>query len=227
MHSWRVLILPFLNHDDVSGYVQCDELYKEYSFEEPWNGPRNRLLESKPAPWFCACPFASRASRNCPPTTFVLVTGEDTLFPGCKPREPGEITRRPCDTVLVVEVANSDIHWMEPRDPSLVDLLGNGGISRPLSSHHAESTYWLDADPATGNIVCADGSVHFLRGPISPEDAKALLTVNDGEGFDIERFAKEMRLVGRLRWDHIIGLPAFCLSFVALLWLALTTRRRD
>ena len=51
--------------------------------------------------------------------------------------------------------------------------------------------------------------------------------VNDGEGFDIERLAKQMPLVGRLRWDHIIGLPAFCLSFVALLWLALTTRRRD
>ena len=33
MHSWRVLILPFMDRDDV---------YKKYSFKERWNGPNNR-----------------------------------------------------------------------------------------------------------------------------------------------------------------------------------------
>ena len=29
-HSWRVLILP---------YIAKEELYNEYNFSEPWNGP--------------------------------------------------------------------------------------------------------------------------------------------------------------------------------------------
>jgi Protein of unknown function (DUF1559) len=38
MHSWRVLILPFLAQQ---------ELYRAYNFDEPWNGPNNRNLESR------------------------------------------------------------------------------------------------------------------------------------------------------------------------------------
>ena len=156
-------------------------------------------------------------------TSYVLVTGPDTAFPGCKPRGRGEITRHPRDAVLLVEVANSDIHWMEPRDPSLDDLVaGRAGACRPLTSHHVEGSYWHDYEPASGNIVGAVANVHFLRGPIGPEDAKTLLTVTDGKGFDIETFARQMPLVGRPRWDHVIGLPVFCLSFVALFVLALT-----
>ncbi len=227
MHSWRVLILPYMKRDDLNGYMECEDLYKKYSFKEPWNGPNNRLLESRLAPYIYTCPFAPRAGPNCPPTSYVLVTGPSTAFPEGKPRGSGEITRRPCDTVLVVEVANSDIHWMEPRDPSVDDLVaGRADVCRPLTSTHVERSYWLDPEPASGNIVCADGRVHFLRGPIGPDDARVLLTVNDGQDFDVEKFAKRMPLVGRPRWDHIIGLPAFCLSFVALLSLALTTRRR-
>ena len=34
-HSWRLLILPFLDQED---------LYREYRFDEPWNGPHNSQL---------------------------------------------------------------------------------------------------------------------------------------------------------------------------------------
>jgi Protein of unknown function (DUF1559) len=37
-HSWRVLILPYMEHSSV---------YEKYRFDEPWNGPNNRLLEDK------------------------------------------------------------------------------------------------------------------------------------------------------------------------------------
>ncbi|MCH7990236.1 MAG: DUF1559 domain-containing protein [Planctomycetes bacterium] len=35
MHSWRVLILPFMDQQ---------ELYDQYRFDEPWNGPHNSQL---------------------------------------------------------------------------------------------------------------------------------------------------------------------------------------
>jgi len=38
MHSWRVLILP---------YIEQNELFKEYRFDEPWDGPNNRKLASR------------------------------------------------------------------------------------------------------------------------------------------------------------------------------------
>ena len=36
MHSWRVLLLPFL---------ECEPLYRQYRFDEPWDGPNNRKLQ--------------------------------------------------------------------------------------------------------------------------------------------------------------------------------------
>ena len=35
MHSWRVLILPYLDQQ---------QLYDQYDFSEPWNGPNNQQL---------------------------------------------------------------------------------------------------------------------------------------------------------------------------------------
>jgi hypothetical protein len=42
MHSWRVLILPFL---------ESSPLYDKYRFDEPWDGPNNRQL-LKHMPYF-------------------------------------------------------------------------------------------------------------------------------------------------------------------------------
>ena len=35
MHSWRVLILPYLGHDDI---------YKAYDFSQPWDAPKNKRI---------------------------------------------------------------------------------------------------------------------------------------------------------------------------------------
>ena len=37
-HSWRVLLLPYLGHED---------LYRQYRTEEPWNSPHNQALAVK------------------------------------------------------------------------------------------------------------------------------------------------------------------------------------
>src|SRR6476661_8060061 len=45
MHSWRVLILPYLDQA---------ALHTEYNFSEPWDGPNNsRLLARRPAVYAC------------------------------------------------------------------------------------------------------------------------------------------------------------------------------
>ncbi len=47
MHSWRVLLLP---------YLERRTLYEKYRFDEPWNGPNNRKLAlEKPALLLMSC----------------------------------------------------------------------------------------------------------------------------------------------------------------------------
>jgi hypothetical protein len=46
MHSWRILLLP---------YIERGDLYKQYRFDEPWDGPNNRKLASQmPGLYRCA-----------------------------------------------------------------------------------------------------------------------------------------------------------------------------
>ena len=52
MHSWRVLILP---------YLEEGELYKQYNMNEPWDSPHNRTLAAK-MPKVYRCPTSR--SRN-------------------------------------------------------------------------------------------------------------------------------------------------------------------
>jgi len=68
MHSWRVLLLPYLEQDD---------LYDQYSFDEPWNGPNNSKLHDI-LPWNpFNCPSVGGTSAN-----YMLVTGKGTAFDG-------------------------------------------------------------------------------------------------------------------------------------------------
>ena len=46
MHSWRVLLLPYLDQAD---------LYARYNFNEPWNGPNNLKLGDE-IPEVYGCP---------------------------------------------------------------------------------------------------------------------------------------------------------------------------
>jgi Protein of unknown function (DUF1559) len=55
-YSWRVAILP---------YLEQDELYKQYNFEEPWDGPNNRrLLDKMPAVFSYPGPDGSPSSQT-------------------------------------------------------------------------------------------------------------------------------------------------------------------
>src|SRR5690242_16231967 len=71
--SWRVLILPFL---------ELEELYKQFKLDEPWDSPHNlRLLERMPRTY---APFDGSSPPK-PFTTFYRVfTGEGTAFEGRK-----------------------------------------------------------------------------------------------------------------------------------------------
>jgi prepilin-type processing-associated H-X9-DG protein len=163
MHSWRVLLLP---------YLDFKPLYDQYRFDEPWDGPNNRKLHSIAMPLY-RCPSDTAGSQKT--TSYVAVVGTGTAWPGPKPVKMSDITDGLAQTITVVEMANSGIHWMEPRDLDFatMPLTINPGTGKGISSKHVQGA----------NAAFADGHVEFLSDGLSREAVRALLTIHGGERF--------------------------------------------
>lgn len=160
-HSWRVLLLPFLDEQ---------VLYDKYRFDEPWDGPNNRKLASEIIAVY-NCPSApGTPSTN---TSYLLVTGEGSAWWKDWAPDIPDFPDGTSNTIAVVEVANSGIHWMEPRDLDISQALR--GVNAPaglcIRSHH----------PGGASVAMADGSVHFLSDRVSAKSLDAALTAAGGD----------------------------------------------
>lgn len=173
MHSWRVLILP---------YLEQQPLYDQYDFDEPWDGPNNSRLGNqleKHYWWGGQCPEETR--QRTPWTSYVAVTGPGTLWPGSEPATLEDCSDGLSNTILVVEVANSGIRWMEPRDldVSQLPLRVNPQQGLGISSRHRVSRF--PRRPGCAYAAFADGTVGFLPDALSAEELRAMLTIDRGE----------------------------------------------
>ena len=160
MHSWRVLILPFLD---------SQHLYEQYDFDEPWDGPNNsKLAERMPSSYHCPS-----APDDGPVTNYVAVVGEGTAFPGTESISREKITDGTWNTLQIVEVADSGIHWLEPRDLDFgaMDFAINGDGGRGISSPHDDGVH----------VQYGDGTVRLLRDDTPEKTVRALLTIQGGE----------------------------------------------
>lgn len=157
-HSWRVLVLPF---------IEQHELHKQYRFDEPWDGPNNRQLADRMPRIFR---FHSSKSDGNTTTNYLAVVGEETVWHPTKRVTTGEMTDGLSTTILIVENRGAGIHWMEPRDLTFADLdptvNSPAGVSSPYN------------DPA---VALLDGSLRKVRTVLPPDVLRALLTVRGGE----------------------------------------------
>ena len=107
MDSWRVRIVPFID----SSFTLDD-----YDCTEPWNGPNNCLfLGLRRVLHLYRCPSAA-PSQNGMCTNYVMLIDDRPGKPNGPPNRPGSAPPS-CDeksAVIVIEIADSDIHWMEP-----------------------------------------------------------------------------------------------------------------
>jgi prepilin-type processing-associated H-X9-DG protein len=154
MHSWRVLILP---------YMEQGQIYNRYDQTQAWDSDANRQLLSE-MPSTYQCPSAGQGGQN---TSYVVVQGKETIFDGATPCKISSITDGTSNTIMIVEAPQANIPWTEPRDLNFDELsmIINSGANSPHSSH-----------PGGVQVLFADGSVRFLRAGIAPEQLRALLT---------------------------------------------------
>lgn len=169
MHSWRVLLLPFLEQEN---------LYKQYRFDEPWDGLNNRkLLASMPSIYSCP------AQDDSPYTSYVAVIGPDTAWPDATSRKLADIADPHDQTILFVESAEPRILWMEPRDLTYEDALAYLSGTTEIVRHDAHwNSGYFDEQFMGRMIATADGSVQFVAGLLGPDHWARLISINDGGG---------------------------------------------
>jgi prepilin-type processing-associated H-X9-DG protein len=160
MHSWRVLILPFMEQEN---------LYQQYRLDEPWDGPNNRKLADEIISVY-SCP--GEPAKPITETSYVAIIGPHTAWPGEKARSLQEFADGSGNVLLVVEVHDSGIHWMEPRDLHVTQMAPtiNAVHGQGISSSH----------PQGANAAYADGSVRYLHESLPADVLQTWIHVDDG-----------------------------------------------
>ena len=108
LHSWRALILP---------WIEERALERAYRFDEPWNGPHNILLEDS-SPYL----FRDRRHRGKPYkwTNVVALVGPYGVLSATEGVSHRGLRRRAESTILLVYIPTGLVQWSEPRDLPLI-----------------------------------------------------------------------------------------------------------
>ena len=203
-HSWRVLILP---------WIEQQGLYDQYDFGEPWDGPNNRKLAgNRLLPYRCP----SQPNRTSPGTDYVAVVGTQAAWAGGRPRSLGEFRDGTDSTILVVEIAGSDLHWMEPRDLAFDEARRgiNPADGAGISSHHTQGHSHFHHEDLVANVALADGSVRVLADWLDQPSLEAMLTIDGNERIDLDAILEPRP---RLHWPRIVAPTVLVLSYLILL----------
>jgi hypothetical protein len=157
MHSWRVLILPFMNQAG---------LHQQYDFDQPWDSPANQMVLNNMPPIY-ACPSNPNSGGNT--THYAAVFGPNCIFTGAEGTKIREITDETSNTLLVGEVEGSGIPWTKPAD---IDITLHPTLTDPAGfrSHH----------PGGLHFVMGDGAVRFIDKNINRQTLQDLFTRDDG-----------------------------------------------
>jgi hypothetical protein len=219
MHSWRVLLLPFLEEQPLLG---------QYSFDEPWDGPNNRKLLDR-MPKVFACPSAAKDATGKPTftTSYVAVVGPKTAWPGSSPRSFKEFKDGVSNTALVLEHNDSNILWLEPRDLAFDDSLAI--LSRreaEFAGNHRWENFFYEY---TGGrqVALADGSVRYISNGVQPEVWSALLGAEDGVRWKDDDLDVADHIQRRLKVGNCVRLALFViLVLLPLPWVWLNPKSR-
>ena len=167
-HSWRVLLLPFLGEQG---------LYAQYCFDEPWNGPKNMVLDRK-MPGVYHCPSDSTPSLS--QTSYAMIVGPHTISDGPTARRMSDIKDGPANTIMVAEAAKTGINWMEPRDLDAPKMdFCTRAVEKDLQRNTCEI---FRSHDAVANVLFCDGSVRTLANEsVNPKELEAMMTIDGSE----------------------------------------------
>jgi len=134
LHSWRILILPF---------IEKEEIYLQYDFCEPWDCENNARIANIDR-------VSGGSIFRCPSDTESPSLWTNYVIPFY--RNNRKDWKDICctdagweDKILIVEMVKSGIHWMEPRDINCEQLVNGkfGEREHSLSSNHVKGINYV------------------------------------------------------------------------------------
>jgi hypothetical protein len=153
--SWRVLILP---------YIEQQNLYKQFRLDEPWDSEHNKKLSEIMIKVYQVPGLNDAKNTNC---HYRVFQGNGAIFDPISPTKITNITDGTSNTGMVFVTAKG-VPWSKPDeeefDPKMEDL--------------KKLLWWQnDATP----IAFADGSVRVIRKSLDLKNLKAIITKDGGE----------------------------------------------
>lgn len=226
-HSWRVLILPYLGYS---------ELHQRYSFDEPWDGPRNRKLWDL-IPEVYQCPGRQQCAgiRGQPfgklpanATHYFAVVGDETIWPPEGQVSKSDIIDGLANTIAVIEHSGATQPWTAPVDQIAEDVLELcDAMDKQGHIRVVEDFFSVRLDRGMRMAAVVDGSWHVLGSNVRQNQLKAMLTIAGGEeviqwDFADQDFGPEIEVV---RWDRVYATTALAM-LVVLPAFGMLKRRR-
>lgn len=158
LHSWRTLILPFLEQQ---------ALYESIDLSKPWDHPDNVQAHNR-TPTTYRCPSTDLEPNQ---TTYVGIVGDEFAFHPTAGRGLDEFPDGTSNTIFVTEVSTDKaVPWMCPDDAIGVKFL----------------TQQLSADSETAHVggvqgSLVDGSIRYFSAKTARSAWHALITIDGGE----------------------------------------------
>jgi hypothetical protein len=152
--SWRVAILP---------YIEQQNLYKQFNFNEPWDGPNNiKLLGQMPKIYKLPGDDKTKPDH----THYQVFVGNNAAFEKTRGLHMAAFQDGTSNTILIVE-AEQAVPWTKPDD---IDFDPSKPIMPLLSKHFSGGA----------NAALADGTVRVLSKSLSENTLKNAVIRNDG-----------------------------------------------
>ena len=162
--SWRVHILPFLEHSD---------LYSQFHLDEPWDSPHNKsLLEQMPAVY--ESPIVGPLGQGL--TVYQRPVGNGAFDDGDGSAMTfGDISDGSSNTILMVETNSSEaVPWTKPAD---YDFDPSNPI-QGLGENYPQQKF--------AAAMCDCATHMFDAGPAEQQNVKAMFTKDAGDSVNFD-----------------------------------------
>jgi hypothetical protein len=150
--SWRVMILP---------YIEQDNLYKQFKLDEPWDSEHNKKL----IPMMPKTYVDPRMPAEPGTTYYKVFVGKDAGFDWVQARKFASFPDGLSNTIMTV-TAGDPVEWTKPEDIEFDADKGLPDLSKPFPMVL---------------IGMFDGSVRAMSPKVSKETLKRLIMRNDGQ----------------------------------------------
>ena len=157
LHSWRVLLLPYLGYD---------ELYAKIRLDEPWDSEHNRQFHRESLDVYrCQNTTLGDGETSC-----TVVVGEKTAFNDSGTgRKLSDFGPKSANLVLLGEMLPARC-WMKPLEATWEDAKYSDDYTSPRTS-----VLFSNAHSWGGNFAFRDGSVRFMSDTMNTDKWNGML----------------------------------------------------